>query len=46
MAFSIQRELGLPILFAGLGEKTEDLQPFDPDAFVEGILSFESGART
>lgn len=39
MAFAIQRELGLPILFAGLGEKSEDLTPFDPDAFVDGILS-------
>lgn len=39
MAFAIQRELGLPILFAGLGEKPEDLTPFDPDAFVSGILS-------
>ncbi|NOT05853.1 MAG: signal recognition particle-docking protein FtsY [Anaerolineales bacterium] len=39
MAFAIQRELGLPILFAGLGEKPEDLQPFDPDAFVDGILT-------
>jgi fused signal recognition particle receptor len=39
MAFAIQRELGLPILFAGLGEKPEDLAPFDPDAFVNGILS-------
>ena len=39
MAFAIQRELGLPILFAGLGEKPEDLQPFDPDAFVDGILA-------
>lgn len=38
MAFAIQRELGLPILFAGLGEKPEDLTPFDPDAFVSGIL--------
>jgi len=38
MAFAIQRELGLPILFAGLGEKPEDLQPFDPDAFVDGIM--------
>jgi fused signal recognition particle receptor len=38
MAFAIQRELGLPILFAGLGEKPEDLQLFDPDAFVDGIL--------
>lgn len=39
MAFAIQRELGLPILFAGLGEKPEDLQPFDPDAFVDSILA-------
>lgn len=39
MAFAIKRELGLPILYAGLGEKAEDLQPFDPDAFIEGILS-------
>jgi fused signal recognition particle receptor len=39
MAFAIQRELDLPILFAGLGEKADDLQPFDPDAFVEGILA-------
>jgi fused signal recognition particle receptor len=38
MAFAIQRELGLPILFAGLGEKPEDLTLFDPDAFVQGIL--------
>jgi fused signal recognition particle receptor len=38
MAFAIQHELALPILFAGLGEKLDDLQPFDPDAFVEGIL--------
>ena len=39
MAFAIQRELGLPILFAGLGEKAEDLTPFDPQAFVKGILT-------
>ncbi len=39
MAFAIQRELGLPILFAGLGEKPENLEPFDPDAFVAGILN-------
>ena len=39
MAFAIQHELGLPILFAGLGEKPEDLTLFDPDAFVQGILN-------
>jgi len=39
MAFAIQHELGLPILFAGLGEKLEDLTVFDPDAFIQGIVS-------
>jgi len=39
MAFAIQHELGLPILFAGMGEKAEDLTPFDPNAFVKGILA-------
>jgi fused signal recognition particle receptor len=39
MAFAIQRELDLPILYAGLGEKMEDLEIFDPDAFVDGIMA-------
>ncbi len=39
MVFAIQRELGLPILYAGLGEKAEDLEPFNPEAFIEGILA-------
>ena len=38
MAFAIHNELDLPILYAGLGESVDDLQPFDPDAFIEGIL--------
>ncbi len=38
MAFAIQRELHLPILYAGLGEGAGDLQPFDPDLFVDGII--------
>jgi fused signal recognition particle receptor len=38
MAFAIQHDLGLPILYAGLGEKPDDLQPFDPDAFIRGLL--------
>jgi fused signal recognition particle receptor len=42
MAFAIQRELGLPIFYAGLGEKPSDLTPFDPDAFIAGIMD---GAR-
>jgi fused signal recognition particle receptor len=41
MAFAIQKELGLPILFAGLGEKPEDLESFDPRKFVDSILMNE-----
>lgn len=39
MAFAIKKELGLPILFTGLGEKPEDLTHFDREAFVDGILA-------
>ncbi|GAP14856.1 signal recognition particle-docking protein FtsY [Longilinea arvoryzae] len=42
MAFAIQKELGLPILYAGLGERPEDLQPFDREAFVDGILGLKN----
>ena len=38
MALAIQKELGLPILFAGLGEQPDDLQPFDADMFIRGII--------
>ena len=39
MAFAIKDELDLPIIYAGLGEKLEDLQVFDREAFVDGILA-------
>ncbi len=38
MAFAIKAQLNLPILYAGLGEKIEDLQRFDREAFVSGVL--------
>ncbi len=39
MTFAIQQELGVPILFAGLGEKMEDMEPFDREKFVDSILT-------
>lgn len=39
VALSVKRELGLPIKFVGLGEGIEDLAPFDPAQFVEGLLA-------
>ena len=38
MVFAIYRELGLPVRFIGTGEKIEDLAPFDPDAFIDGLF--------
>ncbi len=38
MAFAIKSQLGVPILYAGLGETVEDLQIFDREAFAEGII--------
>ncbi|HCU56656.1 MAG TPA: signal recognition particle-docking protein FtsY [Anaerolineaceae bacterium] len=38
MAFAIKAQLGLPIIYAGLGEGIEDLRQFDPDAFVNGLI--------
>jgi len=35
----IYRELGVPIKLIGVGEQLEDLQPFDPKAFVDGLIS-------
>jgi len=37
-AVAIKRELGLPVKFVGLGEKLTDLEPFDPDAYVDGLF--------
>lgn len=42
MAFSIQQELNLPILYVGLGEHPDDLLPFDRESFVNGIINLDS----
>jgi fused signal recognition particle receptor len=36
---AVQRELDLPVKLVGLGEDVDDLAPFDPDLFVEGLFS-------
>jgi len=38
MVVAIQQELGLPIKFIGLGEKADDLQPFDAKQFAEALF--------
>jgi fused signal recognition particle receptor len=35
---AIARELGLPIRYVGVGEKADDLVPFDPESFVRSLF--------
>jgi fused signal recognition particle receptor len=35
---AITRELGLPIRFVGVGEKVDDLLPFDPETFITSLF--------
>jgi len=39
IVFQVQRELGVPVKLVGLGEGMDDLAPFEPDTFVDAILS-------
>lgn len=39
MVVAIQRELGLPIKFIGLGEQADDLQPFDARQFADALFT-------
>ncbi|WP_421776258.1 signal recognition particle-docking protein FtsY [Gardnerella sp. KA00255] len=39
IVISVQRELGVPVKLVGLGEGPDDLAPFEPESFVDGILS-------
>ena len=39
VTITIRRELKLPVRFIVVGEQLDDLQPFDPDSFIEAIFS-------
>jgi fused signal recognition particle receptor len=43
IVIAVQRELGLPVKLVGLGEGPDDLVDFDPDEFVDALLSGDSG---
>lgn len=38
IVIAVQRELGVPVKLVGLGEGPDDLAPFDPAGFVDGLL--------
>ncbi|MNJ02302.1 Signal recognition particle receptor FtsY [compost metagenome] len=39
IVIAIRQELSLPVKFVGLGEKMDDLQPFDSQQFVHGLFA-------
>ena len=43
---AIRQQVGLPVKFIGVGEKSEDLSPFVPDQFVEALFDEVSGDST
>jgi len=43
IVIAVQRDLGIPVKLVGLGEGPHDLAPFDPDAFVDALLSEDGG---
>ena len=38
IVISVQKELGVPVKLVGVGEGPDDLAPFDPESFVDGLL--------
>ncbi|NWN95943.1 MAG: signal recognition particle-docking protein FtsY, partial [Bacillus sp. (in: Bacteria)] len=39
IVLAIRNELHIPVKFVGLGEKMDDLQPFDAEKYVYGLFS-------
>jgi fused signal recognition particle receptor len=40
--FALAQQMGIPVRFIGVGEKAEDLQPFEARAFVRALLNRDS----
>jgi fused signal recognition particle receptor len=38
IVFSIEDEIGIPVKLIGIGERPEDVEPFDPETFVEALI--------
>ena len=36
---ALQEEMGVPVKWVGTGEGAEDLEPFDPEGFIEGVFA-------
>jgi fused signal recognition particle receptor len=45
IVLAIYRELGLPVVYVGVGEGMDDLVPFDPSEYAEALLGEETPAQ-
>ena len=45
VAFAIERQTEVPVLFVGIGEKMSDLRDFDPNAFVAALFAVDDPAE-
>ena len=45
IVFAIEEQLRVPVRYVGVGERAEDLLPFDPDAFVTALFSVVPAGR-
>ena len=41
IVLSVKKELGIPVKFIGVGEKIDDMKPFDPDDFAKALFEQE-----
>ncbi len=39
IVLGVQRELGIPVKLVGVGEQIDDLVPFDPEVFIDGLTA-------
>ncbi len=42
IVIAIREQLGIPVKFVGVGETPQDIQPFDPEAFVDALFEAEA----
>ncbi len=45
IVFPLFQELGIPVEFIGIGEDLDDLEHFDPNAYVDGLLGLEQNVK-
>ncbi|MDP6542268.1 MAG: signal recognition particle-docking protein FtsY, partial [Phycisphaerales bacterium] len=38
IVFAIEDEIGIPVKLIGIGERPEDVEPFDPEVFVDALI--------